>query len=378
MRSFDASLRLSAVALGMLAPIVVGELALRLIPWSYDGTRRMPVNEEQPIARNEPDREFTWSWDWNFSIVNTVRINNAGFHSDVDYDADAPGPLLAVIGDSFVAALHVPWRRSCAGRLATMLEPAARVYAFSQSGAGLSQYLAWARHARDVYRPSGLVFVVIDNDYSDSLNAHVVTRGFHQFVDQGGGGRLSWQRIDFAPSLPYRLARRSALVRYLMHNLRLFAPGPLTEVRRWFGWNQRALRPEYTEGRLITDSKRGVDAFFELLPEHSGLGPERIVFVVDAMRPELYDDERLEAARGSYDDVMRRYFLANADRRGYEILDMQPRFIAHWREHRQRFDWPSDRHWNALGHERCFDAVRSSKLLRAFSPERFRPPTPRL
>ena len=348
------------MALGVLAPLAAGEAALRLIPFSYGGRGRMPVNEEQPIARGEHDREFTWSRDWNFSIVNTVRINNAGFHSDVDYEADAPGPLLAVVGDSFVEAFQVPYRRSCAGRLATLLEPAARVYAFAQSGAGLSQYLAWARHARDVYRPSGLVVVVIGNDYSGSLHEHIVERGFHQFVDRGG--RLVLERIDFAPALPYRLARRSALVRYLMHNLGLAGPGPLTRVRHWFGWRRVQVRPVHDEDRLA-DMKRAVDAFFELLPEYSGLGRERIVFVVDGLRPELYDDETLEAARGRYKDVMRRYFLANADRRGYETLDLQPRFIAHYRKHRQRFEWPQDEHWNALGHERCFDAVRSSKLL---------------
>ena len=354
------------MALGVLAPLVAGELALRLIPFSYDGRRRMPVNEDQPIARGEPDREYTWSRDWNFSIVNTVRINNAGFHSDVDYEADAPGPLLAVVGDSFVEAAMVPYRRTCAGRLATMLEPAARVYAFAQVGAGLSQYLAWARHARDAYRPSGLVFVVIGNDYSDSLNQALDARGFHQFVDREG--RLVLERIDFAPTLAYRLARRSALVNYLMHNLMLAGPGPLTEVRHWFGWRRVQVRPAYAEERLIADMKRVVDAFFELLPEYSGLGRERIVFVVDGMRPALYGDETLEAARGSGADVMRRYFLANAARRGYETLDLQPRFIAHHRKHRRRFEWPQDRHWNALGHERCFDAVRSSKLLSAAFP----------
>ena len=87
------------------------------------------------------------------------------------------------------------------------------------------------------------------------------------------------------------------------------------------------------------------------------------MFVVDGMRPALYGDDDAEAARGSDYDVLRRYFLANADRRGYETLDMQPRFAAHYQQHGRRFEWPQDYHWNALGHERCFDAVRSSKLL---------------
>ena len=359
-------LRAAAVALGVLAPIAAGELALRLIPWSFDGGMTAPVNEQQPIARRVPDRAFTWSRDWNFSIVNTVRINNAGFHSDVDYEADAPGPLLAVVGDSFVEAFHVPWRRSCAGRLATLLEPAARVYAFSQSDAGLGQYLAWARHARDAYRASGLVFVVIWNDFHESVAEFGGRTGRYKFVDRGG--RLSLERIDFNPTLAYRLAQRSALVRYLEHNLVLRYR--LGRIRRiWFA-GRRPARPEYhyRDDRTVPASKRAVEAFFELLPEYSGLGRERIVFVVDGLRPALYDDETLEAARGSDYDVLRRYFLANAERRGYETLDLQPRFIAHWRKHRQRFEWPQDAHWNALGHERCFEAVRSSKMLSAAFP----------
>ena len=69
-------------------------------------------------------------------------------------------------------------------------------------------------------------------------------------------------------------------------------------------------------------------------------------------------------------DVMRRYFLANAGRRGYEAIDMQPRFIAHYREHGRRFEWPRDEHWNALGHERCFEAVAGSELLAVGFPAR--------
>ena len=118
----------------------------------------------------------------------------------------------------------------------------------------------------------------------------------------------------------------------------------------------------------VSASKRAVDAFLDLLPHYSGLDPERVVFVVDGMRPELYEDERLDEARGSYLDAMRRYFLANADRKGYETVDMQPRFIAHYREHGQRFEWPRNRHWNALGHERCFEAVAGSKMLATTFP----------
>lgn len=144
--------RVSAPAAATLATLAGLEVLPRVLP-AYGGAYRTPVDDRRPVRRFTPDREFTWSRDWNFSVVNTVRVNNAGFVSDVDYEADAPGPLLAVIGDSYVEAVMVPFRQTCAGRLATMLEPAARAYAFGMSGAPLSRYLAWARHAREAYRP---------------------------------------------------------------------------------------------------------------------------------------------------------------------------------------------------------------------------------
>ena len=117
------------------------------------------------------------------------------------------------------------------------------------------------------------------------------------------------------------------------------------------------------ERARIADSESAVDAFLEVLPESSGLDPERIVFVVDGMRPDLYDDKVLERAKGSYVGVMRPYFIDNATKRGYETIDMQPVFAAYYRTHRERFEWPQDSHWNALGHAVCFEALSRSKLL---------------
>ena len=367
MRRAAWTVRASALLAAWIVPLLGVELLLRVLP-VHGYLRRAPVDAEQPILRFEPDQEFTWSRDWNFSIATTVAVNNAGFVSDVDYRAAAPGPLLAVVGDSYVEAFMVPFRSTCAGRLATLLEPAARVYSFGMSGAPLSQYLAWARHARDTYRPDGLVVVVIDNDYDESLREYEEKVAYHQFVDRGAG-RLALERIDHAPSLRSRLLLRSALVRYLVRNLQALESA--RRVRSWIAGTEdprlfSVHTPAHAARARVAASKRAGDAFLDLLPAYAGLDPGRIVFVVDGIRPHLYDGRALDAARGSFVDVMRRWFLTNADARGYEVIDLQPRFVRHYRRHRQRFEWPQDGHWNALGHERCFDAVAGSDLLSAF------------
>ena len=77
----------------------------------------MPVNDADPILRFQPDRTATWSKGWNFSIVNTIHSNNYGFICDFDYDRDVDSPLLAVIGDSYVEAVMVPFQETITGRL---------------------------------------------------------------------------------------------------------------------------------------------------------------------------------------------------------------------------------------------------------------------
>src|SRR5215510_6185490 len=92
---------LMAVTLSILSCLALAEIALRFLPVAT-GMWSMPVDAAQPVFRFTPDREFLFSRDWNFSIVNRGRINNDGFVNDNDYRIDDPRPLLAVIGDSYV------------------------------------------------------------------------------------------------------------------------------------------------------------------------------------------------------------------------------------------------------------------------------------
>ena len=268
--------RVMAALLGTLASVVCLELLLRTLP-VYGGSRTLAVNDENPVIRFAPNREFVWSRDWNFSIVNKVRVNNYGFVSDFDYDENATGPLLAVIGDSFVEAFTEPFRKSCAGRLATKLDGTARVYAFGASGAPLSQYLAFAEYARDIFRPNGIVILVVKNDFDESLRKYAYRAGHHQFVERSDG-RLVLARNDFDVGILHRLVRVSAVLRYLVGNVDVVRTGE--RIRRLLGGEEARGETE-KEARarmLVTDSKRAVDAFLELLPESAGLdpGPDRV------------------------------------------------------------------------------------------------------
>ena len=104
-----------------------------------------------------------------------------------------------------------------------------------------------------------------------------------------------------------------------------------------------------------------------MLPERSGLDPNGIAFVVDGLRP-MRDTEGWEDHwDGSYHDVVRRYFMGRARAGGYDVIDMQPVFVDHYRSHEEPFNWTRDAHWNALGHGLCADQVGRSQVLHRFA-----------
>jgi hypothetical protein len=362
---------LIAITIGFSIPLVLAEVALRFLPVTT-GSPSRPVNEANPVFQYLPDNDYVWSKGWNFNIVNRGRVNNAGFVNDRNYEAGDGTPLLAVIGDSQIEALMVPYEDTLHGRLAAAVEGRGRVYSFAASGAPLSQYLVWARHASDTYRPDAMVFVIISNDFDESLLAYKSSPGFH-YYDEDVGGTLSLVRIDHDPPLAVSAIKLSALGRYLFWNLNLGAVETFARIQAalhgdWEvlfpaeGDEERYLGnvPRTVEAGRLAASKRAVDAFFRDLPEMAGLAPQRILFVVDGVRyPNAHDPE-------AYFVKMRGYLLNRAASLGYGTIDMDDHFLPEHEANGTRFEFPTDAHWNAASHRLAAEAIASTRLFDEF------------
>ena len=326
----------------------------------------MPVNASNPVMRYVTNRRFTYSMDWDLRNVNRGRINNYGFVNEQDYDTTHRTPLLAVVGDSYVEALMVPYGETLHGLLGSAVGSRGRVYSFGLSGASLAQYLVEADFARTNFRPDGLVIVIVGNDFDESLLRYRPTPGFHYFVGDSAEPRLV--RLDFTPTLLRRTLGKFALARYMLYNVGV--SGLAARVRATFrGTGSQPVQvvgntPAATDSQRMADSRSVVNQFLEELPEKSGLDPSHILLVLDGMRPNLYTEEDLRRARGTYFDLMRNYLRDSATRRGIEVVDMQPRFIERHRRDGAVFEFPADGHWNAIGHGEAAAAVRGSTVFR--------------
>lgn len=325
------------------------EGVLRFLPVNQT-MRSMPVNDTSPVLRFEPDRTSTWSTGGNFCLVNTIHSNNYGFISDIDYSPSGKEPLLAVIGDSYVEAVMVPWKETVHGRLSEGLDTQMRVYSFGRSGAPLSQYVAYAEWVCKEFRPDKLVFIIIANDYDESLIWNKSAGGFH-YYDAAKDGSLMLRRVDYQPGLLSHVASRSALLMYLLTNVKVL------ELPQQFRYRFFAEEGEFVgqtvakvETAKLADSKRAVDAALAELPSRTGLPVEKMCFVVDGLRGPIYYGGDEQLVHGSFPNIMNKYLMERAKSLGYEVIDMEPVFRTDYDRNGEKFEFQCDGHWNARAH----------------------------
>jgi len=356
----------SSITFGLMITVLLLKMVFRVLPTS-DSLQAQSVNAENPVLRYRENRDVLISRGYNFAIAAKKHVNNYGFVNDQDYVPEQNTPLLAIIGDSYVEATQVENRATMHGLLAATIAERGRVYSFGASGAPLSTYLAYAEYAKNTLSPDGMAFVVVGNDFDESISTYKYAPGLSYFVPSDGSFDL--KRVDYMPTHLQVWARRSALCRYLMLNLRLdFATLADRFVRRAtadagseFVGNTRAA----ASLQRITDSKAAVDEFLRRLPANSGLANDEIIMVVDGLRPNLYDANSLRHARQSYFSVLRDYFMFRARALGFVVVDLQPIFVAAYQAGGERFEFPSDAHWNAVGHRVAASAINRTHVFQS-------------
>ena len=356
-------LNLATVVASVAFTLLILEGVLRLLPVAWAPPVEPPP-ADNPIQRYAANQSFTWSLGWNFHDVVRGRSNAQGFLADYDYDRAAASPLVAVVGDSFIEALRVPFAETLTGRLQAALGTRGRAYAFAQSGSPLSQYVAYAAHACAVYHPQRLVVVVVGNDFDESVYPHRRRNGiFHLYPRLDGGFDYRLTPLP-RPSLAERILRRSALALYLMRNV------GISDFISMIGINmaQAAEAGERYVGNTLAEADPARVAegeaviawFLATLPGAACLSPGEIVLAVDAMRPQLYDDNALAAARSSYFGRMRAKLIADAAASGFRVIDMEVPMRADFVARHQPFEFANDSHWNSRGHAVAADAVRKA------------------
>jgi hypothetical protein len=350
------------VTAGIVVLLLVQEAVLRFLPVAWAPAVQPPTATD-PIQRYQPNQPYTWSLGWNFYVVVRGRSNAQGFIAAHDYGSAAPQPVVAVVGDSMVEALMVPFAETLTGRLHAMLTGRGHAYAVAQSGSPLSQYIAYAAHACAAYRPQRLVAVVVGNDFDESIFRHRQRDGIHHLHPRADGGFDYGLTPVQTPSMIERIARNSALALYLVRNVGVaralakigLGPAHAAESDRYVANTLAEAGAE-----RIAEGEKVIAWFLDTLPGAACLAPQEIVIVVDAIRPQVYDDNAIAAARSSYFGRLRARLMSEAAAKGFIVVDLEGPMLADYAAAQQAFEFPTDMHWNARAHAVAAASVRKA------------------
>ena len=298
-----------------------------------------------------PHQQGTFAVGASAEIRAPYRINGQGWRSPHEFGARRPGAhRVAVIGDSFVEALQVPYAQSFPARIEEWIRreiPSTphEVFAYGHAGASLAQYLNVLRSLSHT-EPDAVVVNLVHNDFQDSLF------GFGR-KDNLTLRPLADGAFEDVPPRPVsnlqlkRAVRHSALARYLIGNLRLNTGGWIRGL--FYGDTRRYQANVDLDAQTLLDQPALLRALLRhLLAELRAAAPRaHMLLVVDADRTAIYNGEDPRASDVyAYNDQLRRA----GEAAGIAVVDLTDAFEASWRSQRQRFDWTRDFHWNPHGH----------------------------
>ena len=388
--------------------------ALHLVGWNtlflVAGLALIGVVGEMYFRLQAPFVERVWPYDWSPTVGTifmpnalvrhtngvdfwtTSRTNSLGFvdREPIGLERAAASCHIAMIGDSFVAALEVP----IADKFHVQLEELAAeelrhlditTSAFGISGTGQVNQLAYYDEFARYLRPALVVLVFVDNDFMDNAPIlYGLRRGRNPdrlenvSATRGADGTITL-------SLPHPDSPESRLVpsrhRRVMDRLIRMYP-----FAKWLNAKTHALFPDDTDLELIAHVallSRRSPRYAALLGGWRPTTREHIndPFLYARDLPAIHEDaldftafaldqfkeraDRDGAALvilsshyiGTRGDLPFDRLAALAEPRGIPVIDYNDYVLRQGAEPRRDTRWEHDGHWNAAGHRWAAEAL---------------------
>jgi hypothetical protein len=335
------------IGLGCVMAIVILELIFQMLPVTTGFAYAPTIESEPALKATVPFVKH--SLDWKFHQATTRKINEYGFPDDHEYLPNEQP--IAVIGDSYIQSLMLPYSDTLQGQLG-ILQPKSKppIYSFGVPGYSLAGYIGTAESATKKFQPQMFVFLLTKEDITDSLLA----------AKNVGSYFINLRKLDIQFE-PYSGASRtnnfilkSALMRYLNYHLQL---NPLSAFLSLIGANAKAsagnhsLSAAPTEPNLTQLSNRLID----YLEQKSTARANNTVFIIDCDREKIYQGK--QQPQTSPDNQLA-LFARIAKDRGYQTIDTLPIFTRQYEQNHRRIDFtPIDPHWNSDANHLVAEAV---------------------
>jgi hypothetical protein len=328
------SLRIVA---GMLLTLLCLELLFRLLPVS---TATLTGYYGDPDLLVYPaGHHWVTSTGWDLRNAQQPQANAQGFLADHDFVRDPNA--VALIGDSYVEGGMLAAEERAGAQLERLL-PGRQVFAMGSPGTALLDYAQRIRWAHENY---GLRDIVLLVEKGDARQVRCNSGNIHSRCLDPATLEPRIQRFP-EPGLLKRLGRHSALLQYVLGQIKLDGPRLLTEMLTRQAPTLEVGKPQRAapSQAALAEERRVIDAavreFIRVAKPHV---EGRLVILVDGVRN--------PASRPQGPDEFQRAYLMDQLRLGgAQVVDLEPVYARHAATSPLSLDvGPYDGHLNRLG-----------------------------
>jgi lysophospholipase L1-like esterase len=179
--------RILLVCVGLLASAGIGEAALRWVrPRAASEIHQPEIYEEDVLLGFRYRAGATGRVRRSFEIDERVRINSGGFPGPEPAAERGPGPRIAVVGDSFTAALYLDsprrWLRVLERELRRRGLAGAELVNLGLDGTGTDVHLDIVRREWSRLRPDAVLLAFYGNDVEDVEHGRFRREGHRGYV----------------------------------------------------------------------------------------------------------------------------------------------------------------------------------------------------
>lgn len=319
----------------------------------------MPANAfVDGLVRYAPNQQGVWRL--RDEIAAPYRINAQGWNSGIgDYRVERqPGTArIAIVGDSYVEALQVPYDQSAGEVLAATLGNAARpveVYRFGISGAPMSQYLSMVEREVLRYRPDWIVVQLVHNDFDESYRfvPGRYTSSFMKLRLEDGKVTGELQPRPWAPG-PTEWLRRTATARFFLYRWQV-RPQLLADLVLGRAQAASRYRANVEIDAVLADAaanEAATDYVFSRLDALTRAAHAHLLLAIDG------DRQAIESGEASRALLLNQLAQRVAQSHDIPFVDLQPVFAANWQAEHRRFGFDADNHWNEHAHQVAAAAI---------------------
>lgn len=267
---------------------------------------------------------------------NTWSINAQGWNSifDYHYDQDRDIPMIAILGDSYIAGFYSDVDKHIDVRLTEFFQDSVSFYTFAMAGGIVSQYIALMKYEIEQFSPDAYIVFINANDINNSIRDLGFRHPyyFQYTVDSLGSYN---EIVPLAETRPlYKdILLKSSFVNYLHANAQVsLLGGGLADE------NANKEKPE----EILYESAISLElneAAVYLLSELNSFD-RPVLIVADCPKTWIYED--LDEV--FYDDVI--VLLENVDNfANVSIIELSDYFERDFEINQEDFGVPNNPHW---------------------------------